>query len=79
MQEMEVKPSVGIFKQLVTDDDNTTHDIFRWLALASVAAGISLQIFHTVDKGLFDMQQFGIGVGALLAGVGAAIKLEKTG
>ena len=64
-------------KQLLTESDNETHDIFRWLSLASVAVAIGLSIYSVVQGGLFDAQSYGIGLGGLLAGTGVAIGLKK--
>ena len=66
-----------IVKQLLTESDNETHDIFRWLALLSVAVAIGLSIYSVVQGGLFDAQSYGIGLGGLLAGTGVAIGLKK--
>jgi hypothetical protein len=69
-----------VIRQLVTESDNTTHDLYRYLALASIVVGLSLMIYSVVVKGQpFDMQTFGIGVGALFAGVGVALGLKKEG
>ena len=67
-----------IVQQLLTESDNVTHDVFRWLAVVCVVAGISLQVYSVVRQGeKFDMQAFGTGTGILLAGVGAALALKK--
>jgi hypothetical protein len=70
---------VSILTQLLTGKDNTTHDIVRWLALASILTAIGLEI-HVVAIAKtqpFDMQSFGIGIGAVFASVGAALKLKE--
>jgi ATP-dependent protease HslVU (ClpYQ) peptidase subunit len=62
---------------MFTESDNRTHDIFRYLALATILTAIGLQIFVVVMKGqTFDVQQFGIGSGALFAGMGAALMMK---
>lgn len=67
-----------IFRQLVTESDNVTHDLYRYLAIASICTGLGLQVYAIGWKGqAFDMQTFGIGVGALFAGVGVALGLKK--
>lgn len=67
-----------VFRQLLTESDNTTHDVFRYMALASIMTGLAMQVYVIVWKSQpFDMQTFGIGVGALLAGVGAALGLKR--
>lgn len=65
-----------ILLQLLTGADNKTHDLRPWLALVSCLIGFGLEIYSVGFKGqAFDIQNFGIGVGALLTGYGAAMKL----
>lgn len=65
-------------RQLLTGKDNQTQDLARWLAVASFAVGLGLSIYDTVCRGHpFSLQEFGLGVGALFVGVGAAIKLKE--
>ena len=66
-----------LLRQLMTDSDNVTHDLYRYLAVISIAVGLSLSISSVVKGQPFDMQTFGIGVGSLFAGVGVAIGLKK--
>lgn len=66
-----------LLRQLMTDSDNVTHDLYRYLAVVSIAVGLSLSIYSVVKGQPFDMQTFGIGVGSLFAGVGVAIGLKK--
>lgn len=67
-----------ILRDLLTDSDNLTHDIYRYLALLSILTGLGLSIYVVVVKDQpFDMQQFGIGIGVLFAGVGVALGLKK--
>lgn len=66
-----------IIRQLFTESDNITHDLYRYLAVASVVSGIGLQVYAVVKGQPFDMQAFGVGTGALLAGVGVALGLKK--
>ena len=69
-----------ILKQLLTESDNVTHDIYRYLALVSILVGLGLMIYSVVWQGKeFDMQAFGVGVGALFTGVGIALGLKKEG
>ena len=67
-----------VFRQLLTESDNVTHDLYRYLAVVSIATGLGLQTYVIIWKSQpFDMQTFGIGVGALFAGVGVALKLRR--
>ena len=74
-----------IIRQLLTESDNVTHDIYRYLAVISIAVGLSLSIYSVVKGQPFDMQTFGIGVGSLFAGgaiskgVGIAGRLAGVG
>ena len=64
-------------RQLVTESDNRTHDLVRYLSAISVLAGIGLTI-HSVYKGQpFSIQDYGIGIGSLIGGIGAALGLKK--
>ena len=66
-----------VFRQLLTESDNRTHDIYRYLAVGSIAVGLGLNVYAVVKGQPFDMQAFGIGTGALFAGVGVALGLKK--
>lgn len=67
-----------VIRQLFTEADNCTHDIYRYLAVGSIVVGLGLNIYAVVTKGQpFDMQTFGVGTGALFAGVGVALGLKK--
>lgn len=66
-----------IVKQLLTESDNETADLYKYLALLSVAVAIALSIYSVIQGQAWDAQSFGIGVGGLLAGVGVAVGLKK--
>jgi uncharacterized membrane protein len=66
-----------ILKQLLTGRDNQTHDVARHLAVIAVLAGIGLQAW-AIHKGQpFSLNDYGIGMGSLLSGLGVAIKLKE--
>ena len=68
---------MSIVRQLLTGVDNQTHDLGRWLAAVSSATGLGLQVYVVAWKGQpFDMAAFGLGCGALAAGVGAMLRLK---
>lgn len=68
-----MNPLVTMF----TESDNRTHDIFRYLSLLAIVTALGLQIYAVIWKAQpFDMQQFGIGTGALFAGMGAALMMK---
>ena len=69
---------MSILTQLLTGADNATHDFMRWIGLGGAVVALGLQVFVVVFKAQpFDLQSFGIGMGALCASVGAALGLKK--
>jgi len=65
-------------KQLLTGKDNQTHDISRHVGFWGALSGLGMQIYDVVSLGhAFHFQEFGIGLGALVAAVGASIGLKK--
>lgn len=67
-----------VVRQLMTESDNVTHDLYRYLAVLSILVGLGLAVYSVGWKNQpFDMQTFGVGVGALFAGVGVALGLKK--
>lgn len=67
-----------ILTQLLTGKDNVTHDVVRWLAVLSIVVGLGLAIYVVVVKGQpFDLQSFGLGIGAVFLSVGGALKLKE--
>jgi hypothetical protein len=68
---------VSIVRDLLTGLDGQTHDIGRWAGALGVLAFVGLATFDVVGNHThFDCQAFGIGFGALAAGVGAMLKLK---
>lgn len=69
---------MSIITQLLTGADNQTHDVLRWVGLGGALTALGLQVYVVAWKGQpFDMQAFGIGLGALVASVGAALGMKK--
>lgn len=66
-----------VLRQLVTESDNITHDIYRYLAVGSVFFAMACQFYAIKEGQQFSMQDFGVGIGALFAGIGVAIGLKK--
>ena len=65
-------------KKLMSTADNQDPEIAHWLALIAVVAGIGLSVYDVVAlKHAWNLQQYGIGMGALFAGVGAWLKLKE--
>ena len=63
-------------RQCLTGADNQTYDIGRFLWGIAFFVGIGLVIASFVTGRAFDLQQYGIGVGALLTGGGASLALK---
>ncbi|MTD34046.1 hypothetical protein [Paludibacterium denitrificans] len=61
--------------EAITGDDNVTIEpAYLWWALA-ILVGIGLEIYSVVTGKPFDLQSYGVGVGALLVGGGFGKKV----
>ena len=65
-------------KHCFTGADNTTYDIGRVLWALAFLIGMGLNVYSIVAGKSFDLQNFGVGVGALLLAGGAAIKIKES-
>tara|TARA_R110000868_G_scaffold166628_1_gene400668 strand:+ start:794 stop:1039 length:246 start_codon:yes stop_codon:yes gene_type:complete len=65
-------------RDIVTCKDGVTHDIGRWGGVLALISGIAFQGWALYKGQPFDMLNFGAGVAALAAGVGAMLKLKET-
>jgi len=66
-------------RDLGTGIDGQTHDIVRWAAALGSLNAIGLAAWDVIGHAAhFDFQSYGIGFGAMLAGVGGALKLKET-
>ena len=71
--------NVQAFRDIVTTKDGVTHDIGRWGGVLSLLVGLGLQIYVVFCRGQsFDFLNFGAGVAALAAGVGAMLKIKES-
>ena len=69
---------MDFFKHLFTEVDNSTFDLSKILAAASVINALGLTIYVVAWKGQpFDLQAYGIGISALFAGTAALLKFKK--
>ena len=65
-------------KDIVTGIDGVSYDVVRVLAVIAVAEALGLAAYVVVYKGqAFDMQSYGIGLGAIFVSVGVALKLKQ--
>ena len=65
-------------KEWLTESDNETFDMTKALAALSILAGIVLAAVSVVWKDApLNMQDYGIGMGALFGGLGVALGLKK--
>jgi hypothetical protein len=62
---------------LITGDDNFTLEPSYFWSAAAVLIGFGLEIYSVVFGKPFDIQAYGIGAAALLAGLGVSAKLGK--
>jgi len=66
--------------KVLTQDQGEQQDLYRVLAVLSVGVAIGLTIYNVVILHQeWHVQDFGIGIGSLLAGVGVAIGLRRDG
>ncbi|WP_175795981.1 hypothetical protein [Burkholderia anthina] len=61
--------------ELVTGDDNKTIEPAYFLGALAFLIGLGLEVYAVTEGKPFDLQSYGLGVGALLVAVGAGKKL----
>lgn len=66
-----------VLREMMTESDNITHDLYRYLAVGSVFFAMACQLYAIKEGQQFSMQDFGLGIGALFAGIGVALGLKK--
>lgn len=65
-------------KNLMTGKDNETYDFIRVAAILGVIQGLGLTLYTVVcQQQHFNLEQFGVGLGAMLGGAGAGIGLKS--
>lgn len=69
---------LDFLKHCFTGADNETFDIGRVLWALAFIIGVSLHVYMTLTGKPYDLQSYGLGIGALLVGGGAALKLKDT-
>lgn len=69
---------MSLIRDLLTGKDSATYEIARVSGAAVVATFLGLSAYAVIGKGQhFDPQEFGIGAGAVIAAMGAALKLTE--
>ena len=64
-------------RQMMTGKDNLTVDLFRILAAASVLVALVLECISVLlPEHPFDIQAYGMGIGAVLLAAGGALNLK---
>ena len=67
-----------ILTQLMTESDNITHDLTKYLALTGVATFLGLAIWDVVGCcHIFKPLEFGGGLGATFAGIAFVLGFKK--
>lgn len=64
--------------QMMTGKDNFSIDFLRVCSVASVVIGLGLAVAAFITGKPFDMQAFGLGVGAMLTAAGIGLKIKET-
>lgn len=67
-----------LLTDILTGKDNATYDISRVSGLLTVLTFLGLTVYSVVrsEGHHFDMQAFGIGAGAVIAAMGAALGMK---
>lgn len=66
-----------ILTQLLTEADNATHDIVRWLAFIAVLCGIGLEIYAVITGKAFDLESYGLAIASMLGSLGVSLRLNN--
>lgn len=64
-------------KFVLFGDDNENTSTFHFIAVIAFICGIALQIYCVIKGNRFDLADYGLGIGALLSGLGLGKKLDK--
>lgn len=70
----------GIGRDLGTGPDGRTHDVARWMAIASTITAIGLTAYSVVYNPAYvwSITDFGLGMGSLFTGTGILIKAKES-
>lgn len=65
-----------LFKDWFTENDGVSYDPIRMLAVVGVIEFLALAAHTAITTHTFDLQGFGVGLGAVLAAAGAAVGIK---
>lgn len=63
-------------KDSLTTANGVDYDLGRILWMLAFLVGVGLEIFCVITNRTFDLQQYGVGIGALLLAGGGALNLK---
>ena len=64
-------------KFVLFGDENENTSTFHFIAIISFIVGVFLQVYCVIKGIDFDLAGYGLGIGALLSGLGLGKKLDK--
>jgi hypothetical protein len=67
-----------LFKDILMEVGTNTYDISKLLWLIGVLVFLALSVYAVMKGQLWDPQEYGIGMGVVLAGGGVATKFKTT-
>jgi hypothetical protein len=76
--EEEIEEKIHPLVSALTGADNKSHDVAKWIALGSAFSAIIYEGYVVFTTGTFNIIDFGVGMAALIGGMGAAIKLKES-
>jgi len=75
---MSIKDALSnILRYCMTESDNVTHDVFRYLVLGAFLNGMAEHWFAMYAGKSFDMLGYGTGLGALILAVSPVVAADK--
>jgi hypothetical protein len=69
---------MGFLKHIITGIDNTTVDVARVLWIVGVIAFLCFSGYEVYKSGHFDMANFSLAYGGLLAAGAAGVKIKES-
>ena len=69
---------IDFLKHCFTGADNATYDIGRVLWALAFLIGLIMHVYMTLTSKPYDLQAYGLGIGAILLAGGAALKMKDS-